>query len=290
MGCLSLDYSFGYQGSEKDDEIKGEGNSYTTQFRQLDVRIGRWLSLDPKANATESPYVSMGNNPIVNKDPYGDTIRRTLRFDKAYYNSYQKFAESDAGKIFIKDYGVGGQYEHISVVFDLDDKGKAGEGGHTDATAQPRKGKDFSPIALDFPGKIAPEKLISNENEDYYLRFTIKMNPSNDVSLDPELLRVGAGGAILHETQHVVLGILGLKNTGSVPTPESQHDNMRDEFQHYYWDRVNYWWQNTPTWYNDFKKIQKESWKGLKDKNKLNYYPTIFSPMDYINNKEQFLD
>lgn len=29
-------YRFGYQGSEKDNEFKGEVNSYTTEFRQLD--------------------------------------------------------------------------------------------------------------------------------------------------------------------------------------------------------------------------------------------------------------
>jgi len=68
-------YRYGYQGSEKDDEVKGQGNSYTTRFRQLDPRIGRWLSIDPKATAWESPYVSMGNNPIINNDILGDTIR-----------------------------------------------------------------------------------------------------------------------------------------------------------------------------------------------------------------------
>lgn len=59
---------------EKDDKIKGEGNSYTTEFRQYDPRVGRWLSIDPKANAQESPYVSMSNNPIMNNDVLGDTV------------------------------------------------------------------------------------------------------------------------------------------------------------------------------------------------------------------------
>ncbi|MDC3220607.1 hypothetical protein OAT71_02215 [Flavobacteriales bacterium] len=40
-------YRYGYQGSEKDDEIAGNGNSYTTFFRQLDPRLGRWFSPDP---------------------------------------------------------------------------------------------------------------------------------------------------------------------------------------------------------------------------------------------------
>ena len=33
----SAGYRYGYQGSEKDNEVKGEGNSYTTLFRQLNM-------------------------------------------------------------------------------------------------------------------------------------------------------------------------------------------------------------------------------------------------------------
>ncbi|TNF48864.1 MAG: hypothetical protein EP305_04280 [Bacteroidetes bacterium] len=65
----------GYQGSERDDEIKGKGNSYNTDYRILDPRIGKWLSMDPKKSAWESPYSGMGNNPIAFNDPFGDTIR-----------------------------------------------------------------------------------------------------------------------------------------------------------------------------------------------------------------------
>jgi hypothetical protein len=34
------EYRYGYQGSEKDNELAGEGNMYTTHFRALDTRIG----------------------------------------------------------------------------------------------------------------------------------------------------------------------------------------------------------------------------------------------------------
>jgi RHS repeat-associated protein len=65
-------YLYGYQGSEKDDEIKGNGNSYTTEFRQLDPRLGRWLSIDPVFQPWQSPYCSMDNNPIKLNDPLGN--------------------------------------------------------------------------------------------------------------------------------------------------------------------------------------------------------------------------
>ena len=66
-------YIYGFQGSEKDDEVKGSGNSYTTEFRMLDPRLGRWLSIDPLAGKFpwQSPYVSMDNCPIWLNDVYG---------------------------------------------------------------------------------------------------------------------------------------------------------------------------------------------------------------------------
>lgn len=66
-------YRYGYQGSEMDNELKGDGNSYTTQFRMLDPRIGRWLSIDPMAGQFpwQSPYCSMDNNPISLNDQLG---------------------------------------------------------------------------------------------------------------------------------------------------------------------------------------------------------------------------
>ncbi len=65
------DYRFGYQGSEKDNEVSGDGNSYTTEFRQLDPRLGRWFSVDPVFQPWQSPYTSMDNNPIGLNDPKG---------------------------------------------------------------------------------------------------------------------------------------------------------------------------------------------------------------------------
>jgi len=40
-------YRYGFQGQEKDDEIKGEGNSINFKFRMYDPRLNRFLSIDP---------------------------------------------------------------------------------------------------------------------------------------------------------------------------------------------------------------------------------------------------
>lgn len=70
----SSDYRYGFNGMEKDDEVKGDGNSYTTGFRQYDPRVGRWLSLDPMMDKypNQSPYVAFNNNPLYYTDPHGD--------------------------------------------------------------------------------------------------------------------------------------------------------------------------------------------------------------------------
>jgi len=67
------DYRYSFNGMEKDDEVSGEGNSYTTTFRQYDPRLGRWKSLDPLMAKYPgmSPYVAFNNNPIYFIDPLG---------------------------------------------------------------------------------------------------------------------------------------------------------------------------------------------------------------------------
>jgi RHS repeat-associated protein len=70
---LNKSFRFGFNGMEADDEIKGDGNSYTTEFRQYDSRLGRWLSLDPlmKKYPDQSAYCAFNNNPIYFSDPSG---------------------------------------------------------------------------------------------------------------------------------------------------------------------------------------------------------------------------
>ncbi len=84
-------YRRGFNGMEKDDEVKGDGNSYTTEFRQLDPRVVRWFSIDPEVNrfAWSSGYLAFSNCPIVMIDPNGNTD---------YYNSRGKWIASDGIK------------------------------------------------------------------------------------------------------------------------------------------------------------------------------------------------
>lgn len=67
------DYRYAFNGMEHDPEVSGDGNSYTTEFRHYDPRLGRWKSLDPLMASFphQSPFVAFDNNPIYYIDPYG---------------------------------------------------------------------------------------------------------------------------------------------------------------------------------------------------------------------------
>ena len=66
-------YRYGFSGMEKDDEIRGAGNSYAFLFRMYDSRLGRFLSTDPLTQKFPalSPYQHAGNNPIAAIDLEG---------------------------------------------------------------------------------------------------------------------------------------------------------------------------------------------------------------------------
>ena len=280
-------FRYGYQGSEKDNEVKGEGSSYTTEFRQLDPRLGRWLTIDPKASSMpwQSPYCSMDNNPVLYNDTKGDSIRKTEAFksDKDYMTSYDKFAKSKAGKKFIKDYDVGGKYEHVSVVFDIEKTG-AGVGGRTGAYAVDKKTLEETP--LNGSNLINSKNFAEGKDANNFVRFRVNMNKyhgslNNKASRDASL--VGDGANMLHEVQHVIIGFEAMMDNKSIPSSTEQHETMRDENQHYYWDRVDYWWQFTPEWYHDFLRYKEED-KDMPDTNQYK----IKEGIDYIRKRDTF--
>ncbi len=74
-------YRFGFNGQERSDEIKGDGNSYTAEFWEYDPRIGRRWNIDPVTLVNSlagkslqiSPFATMFNDPILKSDVKGDS-------------------------------------------------------------------------------------------------------------------------------------------------------------------------------------------------------------------------
>jgi RHS repeat-associated protein len=99
----SLNYRYGYQGSEKDNEVNSSnGTSYTTEFRQLDTRLGRWFSSDPVFQPWQSSYTSMDNNPINYTDVRGlskDNGDGTATVDTKGESAWSVWSKHGKGKI-----------------------------------------------------------------------------------------------------------------------------------------------------------------------------------------------
>ncbi|MGV7108115.1 hypothetical protein ACUSJC_16410, partial [Flavobacterium sp. U410] len=90
---------------EKDDEIKGEGNSLNYTFRMHDPRVGRFLSSDPlqKSYPWNSSYVFSENRVIDGTELEG----------KEYMDKEESMIEVKFGKLFIKLENFSNAYKNL---------------------------------------------------------------------------------------------------------------------------------------------------------------------------------
>ena len=92
-----------FNGKEKDDEIKGVGNSYDFDSRMFDPRIGRWLSCDPEAHKYSflSSYSYVADNPLIFVDKDGKDLY--VYGSKAEFNKFKAILEKEfAGSVELK--------------------------------------------------------------------------------------------------------------------------------------------------------------------------------------------
>ena len=75
-------YRFGFNGQEKDDEVKGIGNQISFVGYGYDPRLGRRLGTDPIIFAGQSSYCVFNNNPILFIDPTGKGAEVSAKRDE----------------------------------------------------------------------------------------------------------------------------------------------------------------------------------------------------------------
>jgi len=93
----------GFGGQEKDNEVSGEGNSYTAEFWQYDSRLGRRWNRDPVIKDWESPYACFSNNPICFNDPKGNTAGDPNKHKVEKNDTYYSLAKKSNGAYTVKD-------------------------------------------------------------------------------------------------------------------------------------------------------------------------------------------
>jgi RHS repeat-associated protein len=116
-------YRYGFSGLERDDELKGDGNSYYTNARIFDPRVGRWLSHDPMDVGDSSPYVGFANNPLRYADPSGTADKDATKPNGlAEYQKYlppaltnSQRVESDARNAAIEAQNAERQYYQLDL-------------------------------------------------------------------------------------------------------------------------------------------------------------------------------
>ncbi|PCI97018.1 MAG: hypothetical protein COB15_08615 [Flavobacteriales bacterium] len=130
----SSSYRFGFNGMEKDDEVKGStGSSYTTYFRQYDPRLGRFHSMDPVNYPWQSDYAAFNNNPIYFADPSGaegkgktkagrkrdrkqkknnrKAKRAAKKFQRKNGGDLEKLTDNDGNTVYSVEKGIDGGVE-----------------------------------------------------------------------------------------------------------------------------------------------------------------------------------
>ena len=138
-------YRYGFNGMEKDDEVKGIGNSYDFGARMYDSRVGRWLSIDKlfSKRPNQSQYSFVANNPIINKEIDGNDYEvivnksdkgNTITIKATYYTDVKgsesntaatkatQFWNDQNGKFKYLVNEIDGTITEYDVVFELDVK------------------------------------------------------------------------------------------------------------------------------------------------------------------------
>ena len=109
----SGNYRYGFNGKEKDDEVKGAGNEYAYGNRIYDPRLGRFLSVDPlqKDYPFWSVYQFSGNSPIKFADL--DGLEITVKGIEPLQEAFINLLSERTGLFIMKD--ANGVLSEISI-------------------------------------------------------------------------------------------------------------------------------------------------------------------------------
>ncbi|WP_026994853.1 DUF6443 domain-containing protein [Flectobacillus major] len=253
-----------YNGKEFDEatEFIDLGN------RILNPTIGKMMSIDRFSEKYYgmSPYQFAANNPITYVDINGDSISLNKDFSSSKYamSAYNTFIGTNAGKQFLKDFGIGGKFEKVSIVFGL--KNMWATGGTKQFAIDKNGSKKEIRNEDDGLGKGVITSLPSKST----LEFNVNLRWSsweqeseqeNPGEFYSNLSKIDRGLVLLHELQHVRINTEALLFGKTAISEENQHRLMKATDGSYFQERVNY--------YNQFKNQIRRIFKNETETNKV---------------------
>ena len=186
-------YRFGMNGMEKDNEVSGTGNSYTTFFRSYDPRIGRWRSIDPVTHSWQTPYNAFDNNPAYWSDPGG-----------ADANPGEYVRNSDGTETKISSKGDEDGIDYVYSGGEWDESGTAYVGGTTELRdnrmvemertdgqlnlqlnnnwSPPKDGREFMPDLFKWAGSDKANKYFNSAGDHFMKIFDGEFSASAKVA------------------------------------------------------------------------------------------------------------
>ena len=202
--------------------------------RFYDPAIGRFTTQDRFAEKYHpmAPYQYAANNPLLYIDINGDSIifSQAIQDNSRAMQSYSKFAGTEAGQRFEEEFGAGGKFGEISVVFDVADL-KGGKNANTGAFGVDQKTGEETELASENTIKeyeaagYDMSKYRSSLEEGEFLRFKTTINDiTGDVNIDFKTSNRAA--TINHETQHIRIGVAQVDQKGRLIYSQGQEHRL----------------------------------------------------------------
>jgi RHS repeat-associated protein len=164
--------TYSFQGQERDDEVKGAGNSLNFEYRMHDPRVGRFFAIDPLASKYphNSPYAFSENRVIDGVEleglewkqfqqlnPHEKAVALTNPYDAQIVAENAKTAFSYAGWTGLSGERDGRQdaYRHAmwnalnASDISANDAKKFADAHETGSTSYNSKSDDYDPVATE---------------------------------------------------------------------------------------------------------------------------------------------